>query len=385
MTERLFDADAYISEFDAVVLACEEKNGAFETVLDRTAFFPEGGGQDSDIGTINGEPVIHVSDIKGEIRHLCGKKFETGKTVHGKIDFKERFRRMQNHTGEHILSGVAHKEFGVENVGFHLSEKYIRIDYDKFLTGDDVRYIEYLANEKIWRNLSVTAYYPSREELDKITYRSKKEIDGALRLVVIDVTDVCACCAPHVANTGEVGCIKIVSCTKYKGGCRIEAVCGSDAYELFEKEHAMLCNMSRSIGAKAEALPDFLEKSMRENANLKHSLTNAEKALMMHNLDKIGKSDGNFCFFFESAEVSVMREFLNEAVKRCDGICAAFSGNDADGYKFIAASEKINLKDKCKIISDAISAKCGGSPVMIQGSSAAKRSVIVEFFENISV
>ncbi len=383
MTERLFDTDAYLSEFDAVVTECFDTNGKYGIVLDRTAFFPEGGGQDADIGTIDGTDVVYVSDCNGKIVHFCERPFDVGKSVHGVLDFKERFRRMQNHTGEHILSGISNREYGTENVGFHLSEKYIRIDYDKYLSKEEVVELEALANRTVWENRSVKAYYPSTEELAEISYRSKKEIVGNLRLVVIEGTDVCACCAPHVANTGEVGCIKIVSCSKYKGGCRIEAVCGIDAYNLFASEHRMLSEMARDAGCKIEDVPSYLEKVKGDLRDFKHCLANVEKEMTAQKLDRIDKEDGNFCFFFENADTASLRDFLNGAVERTSGICATFSGNDTDGYRFIAASSAVNLKDKCKIFSEVLNAKCGGSEIMIQGTALTKRDDITSFFEKL--
>lgn len=382
MTERIFDLDAYISEFNGTVISCTKKDELYEVELDRTAFFPEGGGQDSDIGVINGESVIHVFDNEGIIVHLCKKKFNVGDTVHGKIDFKERFRRMQNHTGEHILSGVAHAMFGVNNIGFHLSEKYIRIDYDKNLTSEEAASLEFAANEKIWNNLNVNARYPDKKELENIFYRSKKEINGAVRIVTIEDTDVCACCAPHVRKTGEVGCIKILSCTKYKIGCRIEAVCGIDAYKTFTKEHEILSQVARESNVKREEVIEAFERLKAETIRLKHYSSYVENKLMMQNLSILKETDGNFCFFSESSEVSTVRTFVNEAVKFCKGVCAVFFKTEKEGYRFIVASENVNLKDNCKIISEALSAKCGGSSSMIQGSTAADKETISEFFEN---
>ena len=381
MTERLFDENAYITEFDATVLSCTEHDGVFETVLDKTAFFPEGGGQASDMGTLDGEEVLFVSDNNGVISHRTQKAFRPGSTVHGKIDFKERFRRMQNHSGEHIMSGIAHTEFGAENVGFHLSGEYIRVDFDRVFSPEDIARLERLVNEKIWQNLKITGWYPTPDELEKIQYRSKKEISGAVRLVKIEDTDVCACCAPHVRTTGEIGCVKIADFIKYKGGCRIEALCGSDAYRLFAKEHEMLTGIARKASAKTDEVPAVFDRMKNEIAELKQNSARVENEMMRQKLEAVKETEGNLCFFFENAEMTAVREFVNEAVKKCRGVCAAFCGNDKNGYKFIAASTGVNLKDSCKIINDAIDAKSGGSPVMIQGSSTAGKEKISEFFE----
>lgn len=370
-----------MSKFNAVVVSCKAAGDYFEVVLDRTAFFPEGGGQASDEGEIDGARVTYVFEKDGVIYHRCGKQFDEGSSVECSIDYAERFRRMQNHSGEHILSGIAHSVFGAENVGFHLSEKYIRIDYDRIFTNDEIARLERFANEKIWENLKITAFYPTPEEKKKLNYRSKKEIDGELRLVSIEKTDLCACCAPHVKSTGEIGIIKICDHMKYKGGCRLEAVCGSDAYAMFAKEHEMLTDIARSASAKIEDVPSYIDRLKEEISNLRQISAKAEKELMEHQLENTKASEGNLCFFFESCEMNAMREFVNRAVKKCGGVCAAFCGRDDVGYRFIIASEKVKLKDKCKIINEILSAKCGGSDIMVQGSSSASRADTAKFFD----
>ena len=234
---KLYENDSYIKNFSATVISCEEKDGAFLVVLDKTAFFPEGGGQDADKGVINGIEVFDVQIKDDIIYHKLEKNLEIGATVECSIDWDTRFSRMQNHTGEHIVSGLINIIFGYNNVGFHMNDSLVTFDVDGPLTDDDIKLVEKKANQAIYANNSINAIYPTPEELDNYDYRSKLDITEGVRLVEIENTDLCACCAPHVAKTGEVGIIKIISYIPYKKGTRIEMLCGSLALEDYQNLH----------------------------------------------------------------------------------------------------------------------------------------------------
>ena len=380
-TVRLFDEDSYIKEFDATVVACDKCERGYETVLDRTAFFPEGGGQDPDPGLLDENEVLFVREKDGVIYHLTDKPFEIGQTVTGKIDFKERFRRMQNHTAEHILSGIIHSVYGFENVGFHLSEEYFRADYDGELDREDIKKLEVLINYAIAENHPVKAWYPDAETLAGIGYRSKKDICGKIRLVEIEGVDICACCAPHVAMTGEVGVFKVIEHMRYKGGTRIIALAGSDAVKLFINEHEMLSDIASGFSAKREEAKSAVDRLSDECRSLKREISKLNRELLSSMLSAVEYTEGNLCFFFEAGrDADAVREFVNAAVSRCGGVCAAFIGDDKNGYRYIIGSEKINLKDKCKIINGAIDGKGGGSDRMICGTARAGKLEIERFF-----
>lgn len=210
MTTRLYYIDSHLFEFTATVLRCEENKGRWETVLDETAFFPEGGGQPADTGILGGVRVINAHEKDGTVFHYCDGPLEPGTRVTGLIDREQRLRRMQNHSGEHILSGTAHRLYGCENVGFHMGDAAVVIDFDRELTREDLQRLETEANEAVRANLPVRTFYPSPKELKHLEYRSKKELQGDVRIVEIPGVDRCACCAPHVSFTGEVGLIKIL-------------------------------------------------------------------------------------------------------------------------------------------------------------------------------
>ena len=214
-TEKLYEVDGLLSRFEATVLDCTENGDGFDVELDRTAFFPEGGGQDSDVGVLDGIAVSHVRTEGGRILHRCQKPLTAGDRVIGEIDFPLRRRRMQNHGGEHIISGLIYKTFGIGNVGFHMSDGEITIDTASPVTEEMLDTVETLANQAVWEDRPISCYYPSAEELSTLPYRSKTELDGDVRIVEIEGCDRCACCAPHFPSAAPIGLIHIKSFIKY--------------------------------------------------------------------------------------------------------------------------------------------------------------------------
>lgn len=381
-TTRLFDEDSYIKEFDAEVTDVIQTERGCAAVLDRTAFFYEGGGQSADLGSLGGVKVLDVQEENGVILHYTESPLEKGQRVHGEIDFELRFRKMQNHTGEHILSGIVHRLYGFENVGFHLSDEYVRVDFDGVLTAEDIDRVERLSNKAIAENHRVKAYYPDPADLDGIEYRSKKDICGKVRLADIEGVDICACCAPHVAQTGEVGVLKITDFIKYKGGTRLSIVCGIDAVELFLSEHKMLNDIAVASSAKREEVPAVFERLNSEIRALKGELSSVNRAYSAKLLSEIKYTSGNLCYFFGAGfDVSAMRDFVNGGKEKCKGVFAAFAGDDKKGYRYIAASNNVNMRENAPRINFAIDGKGGGSPEMIQGTANAEKEIIIDFFD----
>ena len=379
-TERLFDKDAKASEFEAVVLEVSEENGTFCAVLDKTLFFPEEGGQACDTGTLGGACVLRVEENQGVIYHYTDKALRVGEAVKGKIDYDERYRKMQNHTGEHIVSGLIYKHFGLKNVGFHLSSDGMTADFDGELTDENIKMIEDLANRAVYECRAVRGYYPEPEELATMEYRSKLELSENVRIVEIEGVDLCACCAPHVSNTGEVGMIKILEYPRYKGGVRLSMKCGVDALEGYRAEYEQIKRISMAISAKRSEVADGVDRLLEEMSALRGKIAEMKRELMGYRLEKIEYTDGNLCIFEEDGDMLALRNLVNAAKTRCGGICACFSGNDSEGYKYIISSTSVDLKAKSKEINAAISGRGGGSVEMIQGSCTAKRDEIEEFF-----
>ena len=229
MTEKMYELDSYCSEFTATVEECHLYESGYAVRLSRTAFFPEGGGQAADPGLLCGLDVRDVQIVDGEIWHYLDAPLTVGETVKGALDWETRFFRMRHHTAEHIVCSIAHRWYGFNNVGFHLGSEDVTLDLDGELTREQIDAIEDEANRVVAANVAVTATIPTAEELAQATYRSKKELDGDVRLVTIEGVDCCACCAPHVARTGEIGLIKLLDFIRYKGGVRIHLLCGDAA------------------------------------------------------------------------------------------------------------------------------------------------------------
>ena len=381
MTKKLFDLDAYATSFEACVLSCDEieKNGTkyYQVVLDETLFFPEEGGQSPDKGVIQGIKVCDVQIEKDIIIHTLEQPLKVGEKVYGEIDWKHRFSNMQQHSGEHIFSGMVHKKFGYNNVGFHLSDNIVTMDFNGILTAEEVAEIEYAVNEVITRNIPVEVTYPTKEELASLEYRSKIEIEGQVRIVTIPGVDVCACCAPHVKCTGEIGILKVMTLQNYKGGVRISMLCGFRALMAFREKAEVVNAISNTLSANQEMLPELVEKMKQSNQDVKYQLAEAKQKLMTVKMSSIPKEQEHVILFDTELETPVMRNVVNELVAEHSGICGIFVGTEADGYNFIIGSATRDCRELATVLREKLSARGGGSAQMIQGSVKASEQDIV--------
>ncbi len=381
MTERLFDKDSKLCSFDAEVISCDLTDGKYEILLDKTAFFPNEGGQTSDVGALGDAKVENVVERAGKIFHVCDAPLTVGSTVHGEIDFSHRYYNMQNHTGEHIISGLVHKKYGYENVGFHLSREGMTVDFSGELTREQLDEIEELANRVIYECHPIKCYYPTDEELAGISYRSKLENLENTRLVVIDGVDICACCAPHVYNTGEVGIIKILDFIRHKGGVRLNVVCGMAALYDYREKYNQCKAISNMLSVKQNEVFDATRRLTETIDGYREKLYFAKRELRSYKLGSINETDGDICIFEDDLDTNDARELVNSAMQKCGGICACFVGNDKDGYKYIAASNSVNMREIAAKMKDELSSRGGGSEKMIQGSTNAPRENIEKFFK----
>ena len=270
MTRRLFDEDVTILDFTARVLACDPAGDKWDVVLDRTAFFPEGGGQGADHGLLGDARVLDAHEKAGVIFHRTDAPLAVGDTVEGHVEAERRLSMMQQHTGEHILSGLICRLYGYHNVGFHIGTEAVTLDFNGPLTEEQAREAERLANECVWRDQPVHAWIPDKDELAALEYRSKKAIDGDVRIVSIDGVDTCACCGTHVPTTGWVGQIKVISVQKYKGGVRLSILCGMRALamenQLLDENRAV----SQALSAKTGELAAAVQRTIRERDDLRY-------------------------------------------------------------------------------------------------------------------
>ena len=305
MTEKLFYQDSHKSTFTAIVQEARQSENGYEIVLDRTAFFPEGGGQRSDTGMLGGVSVIDVQEIDGKIIHYTDGALVEGAAVEGCIDWKERFSKMQQHTGEHIVSGLIHKMYGYHNVGFHLGTDCVTLDFNGVVPKENLHEIELLANEAVAANLPVQVLYPTEAELQKISYRSKIEIEGQVRIVVIDGYDVCACCAPHVKYTGEIGLIKLVGIQNYKGGVRISMLCGFRALADYHQKEKNNREIAVMLSAKEYETAAEVTRLQEELAMKKAKIAELEKKVLEQKVEALDISGETVCLFEETDPVIV--------------------------------------------------------------------------------
>ena len=377
MTERLYYKDQYLKDFEAQVVSCTEGKNGFEVILDKSAFFPEGGGQPGDRGVIGGAKVLDTVEKDGEVIHICDAAVEGA--VACSLDFEQRFSNMQQHSGEHVFSGVLHSMLGHDNVGFHMGESCITVDFNGAVTAEQLAEIERLSNEAVYANIPIEALYPTDEELESFDYRSKKEIAGQVRLTKIGDVDLCACCGTHVALTGEIGPIKAVSMMNYKSGVRITLQIGRKAFADYCGKNASVYAISNLLCAKTDEVAEAVEKLQARLKDADFRYNALKKELFA---EKSKNASGERCLMFDDGasadDARVFADMLADKV----GIAAVFSGNDEEGYKYAVVSRETDVREIGKALNSALSGRGGGKPNMIQGSVTAKRSEIEEFWEN---
>ena len=367
MTEKLYYKDSYVKEFKGTVLECKETDNGFAVILDKTAFFPEGGGQYADTGKIGGVNVLDVKISKdGTITHFTDGEVAVGEEVECALDFEKRLRKMQNHTGEHIVSGLVHSMFGYDNVGFHLGHEDVTMDFSGILTREEILNIEYLANKACAENIEVVVKYPSPEELSTLNYRSKLELTEDVRIVDIPGYDSCACCAPHVSHTGAVGMIKLLDFIKYKGGVRVHMKCGLDALDDFNDKYRNISRIAERLSVKQTEVNEAVLRLENELVEKKRECAQIRAKAMTDKIEAIPTTEGNLIIFEDDLDADTMRAAANVGKARCGGIFGIFTGNDNDGYRYIIASEKVKLREYVKA-NITLKGGGGGSDEMMQG------------------
>ena len=381
ITIKLYDNDSYMTEFEAVVVSCEQEKKGYKIELDQTVFFPEEGGQCCDRGTLNGENVTYVELCGNTIYHYTDVSFEVGKNVHGKIDFELRYINMQNHSGEHVISGLSHNLYGCENVGFHLGDGYVTMDLDKPLTSEQLALIEKKANEIIYMNVPITAEYPDKEKLSEINYRAKLDLSENVRIVSIGDMDKCACCAPHVARTGEIGIIKILDAINYKGGMRLNILCGSLAVADYGERFKRNVEISNLLSAKQGEITEAVKKLLDDNIALKQSINAMCNTLSKSIVDSTPCSEGNICVFCDGLPAEYLRSVAPGLALKCNGVAVAFTGNDNEGYKYTIAVKDGDISPFVKEANQSLNGRGGGRGNIASGSFMTTREEIEKYFE----
>ena len=379
-TVKLYETNGMLFSFRANIIQTKETEKGYAVMLDQTAFFPEGGGQTADTGMIGNAKVLDVQIADGEILHFTDTLPESV-SVECYLDRDERFRKMQNHLGEHLLCGAIHKLYGYENVGFHLGADYMTFDISGPMTPEQIREAEILANKAVAENAPVRCFYP--EDIHSLEYRAKSEkLENVsdIRIVEVEGFDRCACCAPHLDEAGKVGLIKIVDAMKYKGGMRFSALCGFSALADYDSRLTEIRKVSSLLSAKPTEIADAVQAKLDEISELKKSLGAMKRELNALKLASILETEENICIFDDSMDGNTLREFATGGMKKTSAIFAVFSGTEETGYQFVIGSEKIKLKAKIFEIKNALGGKCGGSDKMLFGHAEAKKEQILSYF-----
>lgn len=377
-TVKLYYDNAYTMDFVGKVVSCEPKGKNFAVVLEGTYFYPEGGGQPADIGTLGGAKVTDVREKDGIISHITDKPLEVGAEVEGHIDWNHRFDLMQNHSGEHILSGIICGKYGCDNVGFHMGKDAILIDFNTKIPAEDLPVLERTANEAIWRNVASKVTYPSKEELEKLEYRSKKALEGKVRIMAIGEYDCCACCGTHVQKAGEIGMVKILSAQNYKGGTRLEIVCGMRALADYDEKTENAAAISEMLSVPTGKIAKATEALLKERDELKQIISRMKWEKINNIAEKVGETP-KACVFAADFDSKDMVHLADTILDKTGGTAAVFAPAGT-GYAFVLMSRTEDMRPMAAEMKEAFGSKGGGKPEAVQGRTEAKEKELKAFF-----
>lgn len=379
-TKKLYYEDVYKKEFTAKVLECRQGKKGYEVILDQTAFYPEGGGQPGDTGSLGEAAVTDVHEKNGELIHCTDRALEPGTEVQGQINWARRFDLMQQHSGEHIVSGLVHEAFGYDNVGFHMGSDVITIDFSGMLDEAQMAEIEAKANQIIWENQEVEIFYPSEEELKELEYRSKKELSGWVRIVRFPGADTCACCGTHVTRTGEIGMVKLLSVVKFREGVRMEMISGRRVLDYLNMVNEQNRQISVKLSAKMDKTAQAVARLQDENFALKGRVHSLEENFIVNEAAKWNDCE-NPLLFENGMEAGSVQKLADAVLQVCKGRCAVFSRNADGSYKYAIGEKDGELRQFTKDMNAALNGRGGGKPFFVQGSVQASEKEIRAFFE----
>ncbi len=374
-TRKLYYEDCHRRQFSARVLSCEKTDRGFAVVLDQTAFYPEGGGQACDTGTLGSARVLDTRERGEEIVHLCDGPLAVGNAVEGTIDWERRFDQMQQHAGEHILSGLIYEAFGYQNVGFHVGEQCMEVDFDGPLTGEQIRALEIKANRAVWENLPIRCWYPSPRELPQVGYRTKRALPWPVRIVEIPGYDKCACCGVHVGQTGEIGLIKILSAAKFHQGTRLQMLCGGRALAYMTRLHDQARAVSAAFSAKILEIGDAAQR-MNEALTQEKLRANLLQTRVLAQIAAGYRGAGKAVHFEENLTPGALRELAEAMAREAGCLAAALTGAEG-GCQICLCGDPGQVKDLGSAMSKALNGRGGGKPGYFQGSLRAEKDQIL--------
>lgn len=378
-TRKLYYEDPHLALFSATVVSCEKEKTGYAVILDATAFYPEGGGQAADTGSLGGVRVLDTREREQQVVHYCDGPLTVGQQVEGRIDYDARFHRMQQHSGEHIVSGIIHRRWGYHNVGFHMGAESTTIDFDGIIPQEAVASLEAECNEAVWRNIPLHIWTPSPEELPQVTYRTKRALYWPVRIVEVPGCDTCACCGTHVSATGEIGMIKLLSAVNFRSGTRMEMVCGKKAFTLLSEAYEQNRQVSQAFSAKpletgaaARRMNELLEQQKYRVIGLQRQIFAGIAAGYA--------GQGNVLHFTEDLDGNALRELADGIAEKCGGRAAVFCGSDEEGYAYCLAAREGDLRSFGKEMTTFLGGRGGGKPNFQQGRVSANRVTIEAFF-----
>ena len=378
-TVKLYYENAYTQEFTAVVESCEAVKNGFAVTLDRTAFYPEGGGQPADHGTLGEARVLDVHEKDGIVTHLCDRALSVGAEVSGRIDWARRFDHMQQHSGEHIISGMLCSTFHCDNVGFHMGADVVTIDYNAPITWEQALEVERRANAYIWADHPIRIWYPSAEELAALPYRSKKELTGAVRITEFPGADRCACCGTHVTSSAQVGLLKLLSCQKFRDGVRLELLCGQRALDCLASGWEQARQIGQALSVKPQSAFAAVSRLQEELLSLKEKAARLEEADFAHTAAQY-RGAGSVLHIAEPLDGDGARRLCDAIAKTAGGRCAVFAGRDGD-YRYAVIENGGDLRQFIKDMNTALHGRGGGRDGFAQGSAACTAEELRAFFQ----
>lgn len=377
-TVKLYYENAYTQDFTAVVQSCEAVKNGFAVTLDRTAFYPEGGGQGADHGTLGGVNVRDVHETDGVIYHTCDKPLPVGETVTGEIDWQRRFDHMQQHSGEHIVSGMLCSTYHCDNTGFHMGADTVTIDYNADIPWEGVLEIERRANRYIWENHPIVIRYPEPAELAVLPYRSKKALEGPVRITEFPGADMCACCGTHVETSGQVGLAKFIGWQRFRDGVRLEVLFGQRALDYL----ALSWQQNSAIGRELSVKPDATHAAvtrLKEELSAVKQRCDALETEHFASLAAQYDGAGNVLLVQPPMESDAARRLCDMTAARCGGRCAVFAGQDG-AYKYAVIHPGADIRELIKTMNAALNGRGGGRDGFAQGSAACTEAEIRSFF-----
>lgn len=403
MTRRLYYEDAYLKEFMAQVEECRPTDGGYLIFLDATAFYPEGGGQPCDLGTLEtvsgeegGAPetkdgkisqavrVLDVQETDGRVAHFTDGPLLQKTTVYGRIDWQRRLTHMREHSGEHILSGIICKTYGYSNIGFHMGREFVTVDFSGLLTQEQIGAAQRLANEKVLEDVEIKAEYPGAESLSQLEYRSKKEISGPVRIVTIPGADCCACCGTHVKRTGEIGPIRVIGSEHYKNGIRLNVLIGEKALADYAQKSESAAKISALLSAKPDQTAEAVEKLLEAMNALKMEYGALRFRLLEEKADSVPKGQKSCVLFEQGLSVTDARRLADRLQEKVE-FSAVFCGSDEEGYRYVILSRKGDIAAFGRAFNEALGGRGGGKAPMIQGSVTALRREIEAYLEKMGI